>query len=298
MPSPLHRAFVAILHDTPELAVRLALPELGRPGPARVVSEELSPPALTADLALLIGGARPRHALVVEVQLRRDGQKRWVWPAYTALLRLRHKVPVTLLVVTDDPGVARWAAAPIAVDTRGQTLRPVVIGPDELSAPEVAAQAAADVDLATLAALAHHKLPTGPPLAQAVLAALPGLHPDAAPGYIDIIKAAYAAKKEAPDMLRPNQYFAPDTIRAVERARRQGREEGREEGEVSGLIQGLRFGWVARFGDAPLPAAVEAAWAQAGAALLVEVGPAMLSAATPEAAAAAMLARLGRASGG
>jgi G3E family GTPase len=32
--------------------------------------------------------------------------------------------------------------------------------------------------------------------------------------------------------------------------------------------------------------------------LLVEVGPAMLSAAPPEAAAAAMLARLGRASGG
>ena len=48
MPSALHRAVHDLLHDTPSLAVRLALPELVPPPPVAVVSPELSPAALRA----------------------------------------------------------------------------------------------------------------------------------------------------------------------------------------------------------------------------------------------------------
>ena len=304
MPSALHRAFHDLLHDTPTLAVRLALPQLDPPPPVAVVSPDLSPSALTADLALLLGGARPTHGLVVEIQLRRDDDKRFVWPAYVGLMRRRHRVPVTLLVVTNSAKVARWAAAPIPLDGHGSTLRPVVVGPAQLPVILRPEDAARDVDLAALAAIAHADHPQRQPIAEALLTALRGLSPAAAFSYHELLAAALGPLLKDHDMLQPYRVYLPETQALLDDARRQGEQRGRIEGgiegeqrgrlegERQGRIDGLRFGWAARFSGEPLSPELDAALAKADLPALLRAAPALLAAPDPEAAAEALLAAL------
>ena len=67
-------------------------------------------------------------AVIAEVQLHRDDDKRRTWPLYVAAARASHGCPVTLLVLAPDPAVARWASAPIELGHPGFVLRPVVLG--------------------------------------------------------------------------------------------------------------------------------------------------------------------------
>jgi hypothetical protein len=292
MPSALHRAVHDLLHDTPALAVRLALPGLDPPPPVTVVSPELSPAALTADLALLLGGEQPTHGILVEIQLRRDEDKRFVWPAYVGLMRRRHRVPVTLLVVTTSAKVARWAAQPIALDGHGSTLRPVVVGPAQLPVILNADEAAQDVDLAALAAIAHADHPQRQPIAEAVLGALRGLSPAAAFSYHQLLGAALGPFIQDHPMLQPYRVYLPETQAMLDDARQEGEQRGRIEGERRGRIEGerrgLRFGWAARFGGAPLPPELDAVLAQADLPALLRAAPALLAAPDPEAAAEAL----------
>ena len=52
-------------------------------------------------------------AVIVEVQLAMDEDKRRTWPVYVAAARASLGCPVLLLVLTPDPAVARWASRPI-----------------------------------------------------------------------------------------------------------------------------------------------------------------------------------------
>jgi hypothetical protein len=288
MPSALHRAVHDLLHDTPSLAVRLALPALDPPPPVAVVSPELSPAALSADLALLLGGDRPTQGLLVEIQLRRDDDKRFVWPAYVSLMRRRHRVPVTLLVVTPSARVARWAAEPIPLDGHGSTLRPVVVGPAQLPVIVSAEDAARDVDLAALAAIAHADHPQRRPIAEALLGALGGLSPAAAFSYHQLLAAALGPHLKDPAMLQPYRVYLPETQALLDDARLEGEALGEQRGRLEGERRGLRFGWAARFGGAPLPAELDAALAQAELPALLRAAPALLSAPDPAAAAEAL----------
>ncbi|MBL8619476.1 MAG: hypothetical protein JNM72_27945, partial [Deltaproteobacteria bacterium] len=189
MPGTLHRAIHDLILDSPALAVRLAMPGVDPPPLITVAANELSPTALTPDLALLIGGSVPTHGLVVEVQGRRDPDKPWVWPAYVAMMRRRHRVPVDLLVITQRPAVARWAARPLHLTWAGTTLRPRVIGPKQLPVFLRPEEAAKDIELAVLAAVAHVQHPQRLQIASAVLLAIQELRLEAAPRYTDIIRA-------------------------------------------------------------------------------------------------------------
>ena len=109
---------------------------LGVPLPAfteaRVDSAELTevvPTQYHADLVVLLLDGRAVFAIVVEVQLARDPDKRRSWPVYLAGLRARLDCPTALLVVTADEAVATWAGQPIDLGHPGFTLRPLVMGP-------------------------------------------------------------------------------------------------------------------------------------------------------------------------
>ena len=56
--------------------------------------------------------------------------KRYVWPTYLVNLRARWKCPVSLLVVTPSPAVARWCRQPIDLGHPNLVFTPLVLGPE------------------------------------------------------------------------------------------------------------------------------------------------------------------------
>ncbi len=103
----------------------------------RFDTEECTDPLLTAyrpDVVVLVGRGRPVLAVAVEVQLERDEARRESWPARVATTSARLGCPTLLLVICLDRAVATWCAEPIEVGP-GATVRPLVLGPDQL--PEV-----------------------------------------------------------------------------------------------------------------------------------------------------------------
>ena len=115
---------------------------------------DVQPAEYRADLVVLLLDGLPVLGIVVEVQLSQDDRKRFVWPVYAASLRARLKCQVSLLVVTVDETVARWAAKPIDMGN-GSRFVPLVLRPSGI--PEVIdeQQAQSDPELAVLSAMAH-----------------------------------------------------------------------------------------------------------------------------------------------
>ncbi|MBL8619439.1 MAG: hypothetical protein JNM72_27760 [Deltaproteobacteria bacterium] len=299
MPSVLHKAIIDLIQDTPALAVRLALPALPGLHPdarAELKPTELAQSSLMADLVLLLGGPPATHTLVVEVQLKVDPEKRFVWPAYVSAAHHRYKLPVTLLVVTPSRRVAHAARAALSFDGHSSSLQPLVIGPDELPILLHADEAARDLDLAALSALAHTHHPDRVQIARALLEAIARLPSRSALSYAQLMTAMLGPIVEEATMLKPNRLYVPETIAMVAEAEQRGRAEGEQRGELRGQLrgqrEGLRFGWAARFGAVPLPAEVEAALEQADLGAIKRAGPALLGANEPTAAAAAMLTAL------
>ena len=161
----------------------------------------------------------------------------------------------------------------------------------------------------------HAGHPDRVPIARAVLEAIERLPSPTALSYAQLMQAALGRTVEEADMLKPNRLYVPETIAMVNeaeergmlrgraegelRGRAEGELRGRAEGELRGQREGLRFGWAARFGAVPLPAAVDEALQQADLEAVKRAGPALLGAGEPAAAAAAVLAALaGGAAGG
>lgn len=129
---------MALVCEHPELllavlapVVDLGLPARVRARPASAQFTDLAPPSYHADVVLRIEDARGRllHLFIVEIQLRRDPGKRISWPFYVASARTQigARSRLTLVVLALDAAVAAWCAQPIALDTNGSVLRPLVL---------------------------------------------------------------------------------------------------------------------------------------------------------------------------
>jgi hypothetical protein len=205
MPSVLHEAIVHLFRTRPSLAAELLETALRFPLPphdhAEVAEPDLTqttPSEYRADLIVrLSAGARPTHALVVEVQLARDDEKTWTWPLYAAALRARERVPVSLLVVAPDDKVAAWASRAIPIGHPGWALTPIVLRSStvpKVTTPEVARRAP---ELAVLSALAHGKGPDGAAVAVAAMHGIERLAPDMLRFYNDLVESALSAAARA-----------------------------------------------------------------------------------------------------
>jgi hypothetical protein len=145
MPSQLHESHLFLFRNQPLLAAELIRDALGVTLPpfreAHVVSADLTdlqPAEYRADMVIQLSKDKPVYGIVVEVQLFVNDRKRFVWPAYVANLRARLECPVSLLVVTAEDSVARWAAR--CVDMGGlHRFTPYVLGPSGI--PEVTCEA-------------------------------------------------------------------------------------------------------------------------------------------------------------
>jgi len=210
MPSQLHESHLLLFRNQPALAAQLIHEALGLRLPAfreaRIESAdltELQPAEYRADLVIQLRSDRPVYGIIVEVQLSVDERKRYAWPAYVANLRARFRCPVSLLVVTANERVRRWAARRIKMGG-DHYFRPYVLGPAQV--PEIAdeARARANPELAVLSAMAHGEdadPERAVEIAVAAHSASIGLDPDRKKIYLDLIlnslgEAAHKALKK------------------------------------------------------------------------------------------------------
>ncbi|MGH3810551.1 MAG: hypothetical protein ACRDRU_28825, partial [Pseudonocardiaceae bacterium] len=243
MPSSLHETLIEIFRVRPALVATLLGGPLGQVLPrfeqARVEPGELTDVAPTeyrADTVVTLSvGDEPVLAIVIEVQLRRDPDKRWTWPIYLTTLRGRLRCPAVLVVVCLDQAVAVWCAAPIQLGHPGATVAPLVLGPDRMPVVTGADQAAATPELAVLSAIIHG----ADPRHRAVLDALPGalsaVDLDHAALYYDVVLTALpqAASRYLEALMTTSYEYQSDFAR---RYFSQGRAEGEAKGEAKAVL--------------------------------------------------------------
>ncbi len=161
MPSVEHEIVVELLRGAPELVPEL-LARAGGAAPAhdRVVvgSADLTqavPAEYHADLVVLLyRGDIVVCAVVVEIQLGRDDDKRFSWPAYGAQARARFRCPAVVMVVTVEDKTARWARRPIELGG-GNMFSPIVLAPQQVPLLDDPSEVRARPLLGVLAVLAH-----------------------------------------------------------------------------------------------------------------------------------------------
>ena len=183
-----------MFRDRPELVADLLVGPLGIEVPAFESAQlsaadltDVAPTEYRADAVVTLNVAhRPVFAVVIEVQLSADGQKRHVWPAYVATLYARLRCPAMLLVMCPNAAVAAWCARPIVVSDPGMVLTPVVLGPEQVPVVTDTRVARRHPELAVLSALAHGSEPD-PSMFTALFAALDVIDLDQATLYIDLV---------------------------------------------------------------------------------------------------------------
>ena len=248
-----HEGLLLLFRNRPELAPELLRDVLGLSLPhwteARVESAELTevvPTEYRADLVVLLLEGKPCFAIVVEVQLSRDEDKRKSWPLYLTSLRSRVGCPTALLVVAPDAAVARWCAQPIELGHPGFVLQPLVTGPDAIPVILDKQVARQDPELAVLSAMAHGHREVGASIAQTVLAAVGGLDTERVRLYVDLAMSSLseAARHALEELMQRGtyEYQSEFARKYVAQGREEGRQEGREEGLQKGREQGLHEG--------------------------------------------------------
>lgn len=286
MPSRLHEDLLRLFQNRPTLAAELArealqmrLPEYRE---ARVDSANLSdlrPTEYRADLVILLSRDRPVHGIVVEVQLTRDDEKEYVWPAYVCNLRNRIRSPVCLLMVTVDEGVARWASRWIELggDSR---FRPWVLSPARV--PEITDEerARSDPELAILSVMAHGgsvDVEKATRIALTAEAALLGLDAERSTLYSDMLFKALseAARRALCAMNLPKYEYQTEFAK---RYYGQGLTDGEARGRLEGRSELILRQLAVRFGA--LPEGVRTQLQSASTEELDRIGERLLAAST------------------
>jgi hypothetical protein len=262
MPSQLHESHLLLFRNQPALAAELIRGALGVALPmfreARDVSADLTeaqPAEYRADMVIELWADKPVHGIIVEVQLSPHERKKFAWPAYVANLRARLECPVSLLVVTPDERVARWAAESVHLGAECW-FAPYVLGPSCI--PQVTDEALAreNPELAVLSAMAHG-IKADPAraleIARAARHASAGLDAERADLYVDLIinSLSEAARHALMNMdLRKCKYrFQSEwALEQIAEGVAKGRAEGQVEGELRGRTALLIRQLTARFG--------------------------------------------------
>jgi Domain of unknown function (DUF4351) len=253
MPSYLHELVLLLFRNRHRSAADLLreldvqLPEYDE---VRAESSDLSnlkPAEYRADLVLfLVRGSQKVLGIIVEIQLGRDEDKPYAWPAYIANLRARHRCPVCLLVVTIADAVARWAGRSIEIGP-GTRCKPWVVGPANAPVITELQKAQENVELAVLSAIEHGQsadIPLAARVASAAILASADIDAERSRLYHDVILISLS--QNAPEALEATmnslgyEYQSDFARRYVA----QGKAEGRAEGRVELILKllALRFG--------------------------------------------------------
>jgi hypothetical protein len=164
-----HEAMHRIFQEDPGVFAR-AFKALNIPFPAPISAAVLSPDVTEIQslerridsLMRFETADDGAYLVVIEAQSRKDPKKPGAWAYYAAHLQEKYKVPVVLLVVCQDAANARWAAAPAHFGLpqwQTLTIRPLVVGPQNVPVITSVAEASRDIPLATLPVITHARDP-------------------------------------------------------------------------------------------------------------------------------------------
>ena len=228
VPSQLHEIVVEMFRNRPSLACELLREVMGIQLVAATVelgSNDLSQAVAVeyrADVITVLRGAngKLKRAIIIEVQLGRDPEKRLTWPLYIAALRARLKCPVMLLVIAPDPALARWARRRVVTGHPGFELQPIVVGYSDLPRVLDADLARRAPELGVLSVMAHRELQVATIVAPVILD-----EPETTRhGYLDLIYSALpaAARRALKELLMQKYEYQSDVVREYVA---QGREE-------------------------------------------------------------------------
>jgi len=126
-------------------------------------------------------------AITVEVQLSKDENKPFSWLLYHAGQHYRLRIPSYLLVITNDPDVAAWAAGPFSSGM--VTMRPLVINAAHFPPIIDPEEAKRSLERAFLAGLVHANEPVAVDICHALAAALDASPDDTGLHYWDTLLA-------------------------------------------------------------------------------------------------------------
>jgi len=210
---------------------------------------DLRPAEYDADLVLfLMRRSRKVLGIVVEVQLGRDADKPYTWPAYVANLRARHRCPVCLLVITTEEAVARWAKRSIQLGP-GSRCTPWVVGPSNTPAITELQDAEGNVELSVLSAVAHGQsqdIGLATRVALAALWAIKDLDGERSDLYFDLILSSVSerVRREVLPMLNSLgfEYQSDFVRRYIAEGLAEGRAKGMAEGRAKGMADGVAKG--------------------------------------------------------
>ncbi len=243
----------ALAAEVAQRALHAELPEFAEARIDSATLNELRPAEYRADCVVLLLRDQPVLGIIVEVQLGRDDEKAFTWPAYVCNLRSRIRSPVCLLVLTADDTVARWAGRGIDLGGGNQFV-PWVLSLSGV--PEISdeAQAKADPELAVLSAVAHGADEDFEKSARIALAA--------------------QAAREVLQAMIPDRYEYESDF--AKRHYAQGQAQGQAQGLVQGRAELVLRQLARRFGE--LPEALQTSLRHASIEELDRVGERLLTA--------------------
>lgn len=198
MPSTVHEGLIHLFHNRPDLATTFLSGQLGVTLPPHETAElnsadlaEVTPTEFRADAVVTLKSGRSLvAAVVVEIQLRDDKRKRYTWPVYLSTLRARLRCPAMLLVVCPTEKAAVWCSEPIECGHPDWTLRPLVVGPQQIPVINDPLEAGGSPELTMMSAVAHGAGPEGIKVLHAVVNALGSVDEDQGSVYYDVVQAA------------------------------------------------------------------------------------------------------------
>lgn len=194
------------------------------------------PAELRADAVVVLSGADgARLAVVVEVQLRYDQDKRYSWPAYLTQIRAAQRCPAVLLVICPRTGTAARCRAPIRTGHPGFDLEPLVV--DAATIPDSGGPGLREhPELVVLAVLTGALDLDQDSSRRLVLTRLAGLDEGRLKTYtVFVLNAASQAARQALEALMSTAPFKNDF---VDRLLAEGKAEGKAEGEAKGKAEG------------------------------------------------------------
>ena len=165
-------------------------------------------------------------AVITEIQLRADEDKRFTWPLYVTALRAKLRCPVFLLVVVPEKKIEIWANEVVPLGPPGFLFKPSVLAFPDLPRIVNAAEAKRLPELAVLSALAHPE----PEIATTAFSAIRAFPHDDQRLYTDMILAGLPTdlrERMQARMVKDYVYKSEYALKYVG--------EGMEKGERQGL---------------------------------------------------------------
>ncbi|MCX4235603.1 hypothetical protein [Streptomyces ortus] len=244
----LHRIFQkdpALLTRALQRVLRIPFPEPTDIAILNADLTEIEPIERRVDTLLRVETDVGTFLLVVEAQGKKDEAKRGSWAYYLSYLYAKYGCEPILIVLTQSSSTARWAAQPIRMGLpvwNSLTVRPLVLGPENVPLITDEHEAARDVPLAAFSAMTHGRGSQAAAILEPLATALQTLDPDTAAVLAQFTESCLVdsqAKQIWRDLMTAINYFFRHEV--AEKVREEGREEGRIEDRAEMTLNILQW---------------------------------------------------------